>query len=81
MGQGPRQDPCRTHQINGLEPWKKWSGYHKRSLSETKMHCFKLLADKVKSKSLQSQITELRICGVILNRFTEMGTPQTVRVS
>lgn len=35
------------HSVNylGCTLWKKWSGYHRRSLVETKMHCFKLLAD------------------------------------
>ena len=80
-GYEARNETLRAVKRLGRTIWKKWSGYHRRSLSETKMHCFKLLADKVKSKSLQSQITELRICAAILNRFTEMGTPQTVRIS
>jgi hypothetical protein len=27
----------------GWRIWTKWSGYHRRSLVETKMHCFKRL--------------------------------------
>ena len=80
-GYEARNETLRAVKRLGWISWKKCSGYHRRSLSETKKHCFKLLADKVKSKRLQIQITELRICGEILNRFTEMGTPQTVRVS
>jgi hypothetical protein len=31
----------------GRKIWKKWSGYHRRSLVETKMRCFKLLGERV----------------------------------
>lgn len=31
--------------------WKKWSGYHLRSLVETKMHCIKLLGDKLNARN------------------------------
>ena len=31
--------------------WKKWSGYHRRILFETKMHCIKLLGDKLTARS------------------------------
>lgn len=41
---------------------KNWSEHNKRSFSEIKMHCFKLLADRVKSKSLQSHITMYLQC-------------------
>ena len=36
--------------------WKKWSGYHRRSLVETKMHCIKLLGDKLSARSFDSQV-------------------------
>lgn len=60
--------------------WKKWSGYHRRSLVETKMYCFKLLEDRVKSRDFDRQVAEPQICAAILNRFTALGTPQTVRM-
>jgi len=60
----------------GRTLWKKWSSYHRRSV-KTKMHCFKLLADRVKSRDFDP---ELQICAAILNRFTALGTPQTVRM-
>ena len=31
--------------------WEKWSGYHRRILFETKMHCIKLLSDKLTARS------------------------------
>ncbi len=64
----------------GRTIWKKWSGYHRRSLAETKMHCFKLLCDKVYARTFDSQVNELKICAAILNRFAQTGTPVTLRV-
>ena len=34
---------------------EKWSGYHRRSLVETKMHCIKLLGDKLTARSFPSE--------------------------
>jgi hypothetical protein len=41
----------------GRTIWKKWSGYHRRSLVETKMHCFKLLGSRVAART-ERQITD-----------------------
>jgi len=62
----------------GRAIWKKWSGYHRRSLVETKMHCFKLLADKVRARDFDRQVAELQIAADILNRFSRLGRPVTV---
>ena len=61
--------------------WKRWSGYHRRSLVETKMNCFKRLGEKVITRTFERQVAELNIRAAILNQFTEMGTPQTVAVA
>jgi hypothetical protein len=39
--------------------WKKWSGYHRRSLVDAKMHCSKLLGERVASRTLDRQNPEL----------------------
>ncbi|MFZ7337039.1 IS5 family transposase [Comamonas jiangduensis] len=61
--------------------WKVWSGYHRRSLVETKMNCIKRLGERVMARSFESQVNELHIRAAILNRFTELGRPQTVAVA
>ena len=61
--------------------WKAWSGYHRRSLVETKMNCIKRLGERVMARSFESQVNELHIRAAILNRFTELGRPQTVAVA
>lgn len=50
--------------------WKKWSGYHRRSLVETKMYCFKLLGQRVAARTLDRQINELKVRAAVLNRFS-----------
>ena len=41
-GADARNDILHTKRGLGRTIWKKWSGYHRRSLVETKMRCFKL---------------------------------------
>ena len=55
--------------------------YHRRSLVETKMNCFKRLGEKVMARTFERQVADLNIRASILNRFTELGTPQTVAVA
>jgi hypothetical protein len=65
----------------GKKIWKKWSGYHRRSLVETKMRCFKLLGERVMARDFDRQVAELQVRAAILNRFTRLGAPTTVAVN
>ncbi|MFC3669072.1 hypothetical protein ACFONG_16845, partial [Uliginosibacterium paludis] len=47
----------------------------------TKMRCFKLLGERVMNRDFDRQVAELQIRAALLNRFTRVGTPQTVRVA
>jgi chromosome condensin MukBEF MukE localization factor len=69
-----------TRQL-GRKIWKKWSGYHRRGLVETKMRCFKLLGERVMARAFDRQVAELQIRAAILNRFTRLGAPMTVAVT
>lgn len=62
----------------GRAIWKKWSGYHRRSLVETKMRCFKLLGERVMARDFDRQVAELQVRAAFLNRLTQLGTPVTV---
>lgn len=64
----------------GRKLWKSWSGYHRRSLVETKMNCVKRLGERVMSRTFARQVNELHIRAAILNRFTELGRPQKIAV-
>ena len=72
-----RNELLRTVKHLGRTLWKKWSGYHRRSLVETKMHCIKLLGDKLMARSFPSQVNEIHARVAVLNRFTELGRPLT----
>lgn len=65
----------------GRKIWKQWSGYHRRSLVEAKMHCFKRLGERVMARSFARQVVELHVRVALLNRFTRLGTPVTVAVA
>lgn len=65
----------------GWSIWKKWSGYHRCSLVETKMHCFKRLGERVMARTFERQVTELHVRVALLNRFTQMGRPVMVPVA
>ena len=54
----------------GRTIWKKWSGCYRRSLVETKMHCIKLLGDKLCARNFESQVNEIHARVAVLNRFT-----------
>ena len=45
------------------------------------MNCIKRLGERVMSRTFEHQANELHIRAAILNRFTELGRPQTVVVA
>ena len=79
-GAQARNEILRATRRLGRTIWRRWSGYHRRILVETKMRCFKLLGERVMARDFERQVAELQIRAAILNRFTALGTPQTQRV-
>ena len=79
-GADARNDILYATRKLGRAIWKKWSGYHRRSLVETKMRCFKLLGERVMARDFDRQVAELQVRAAVLNRFTRLGTPITVPV-
>ena len=80
-GADARNDILRATSCLGRKIWRRWSGYHRRSLVETKMHRFKLLGERVRSRDFDRQTAELQIRAAILNSFMALGTPITQRVA
>lgn len=80
LGAHVRNEILRATRRLGRAIWRKWSGYHRRSLVETKMRCFKLLGERVMARDFDRQVAELQVRAAILNRFTRLGTPMTVRM-
>ena len=76
-----RNETIRTAQRVGRTIWKQWSGYHLRSLVETKMYCFKQLGDKLMARTFDRQVAELHVRAALLNRFSMLPRPETVAVA
>ncbi len=62
----------------GWPLWKKWSGYHRRSLVETTMLRFKLLGERLAARAPERQAAEVHVRCAILNTFNRLGMPVTV---
>jgi hypothetical protein len=58
-------------------PGNGWSGYHRRSRVETKMHCLKLLGQRLAARDFDRQVAEFQIRVAVLNGFTALGIPVT----
>jgi len=54
----------------GRSIWNKCSGYHRRSLVETKMHGFKRLGERVMACTVERQAVELQVRMALLKHFT-----------
>ena len=80
-GAASRNEALQACQRLGRRIWKKWIGYHRRSLVETKMNCFKRLGERVMARTFERQVTELHIRVALLNRFSQLGRPVTVAVA
>ncbi|UWQ17725.1 IS5 family transposase [Jannaschia sp. M317] len=61
----------------GRTLWRRWSGYHRRSRVETKMHCVKLLGQSLMARDFERQVAEIQIRIAALNRYTALGIPVT----
>lgn len=81
LGSAHRNEAILACKRLGRSICKKWSGYHRRSPVETKMHCFKRLGERVTARTFDSQVVELHIRVALLNRFSQIGRPQTVPVA
>jgi hypothetical protein len=72
-----RNDILRTSKRVARTIWRRWSGYHRRSRAETKMHCVKLLGQRLSARDFDRQVAEFQVRVAVLNGFTALGTPIT----
>lgn len=77
-GAQARKETLRATRCLGRTIRKKWSGYYRRSLVETKVLCFKRLGERIMVRDFDRQVAEIHIRAALLNRFTRLGTPITV---
>ena len=76
----PRDGILKEIDAKGRDGWKNDSGYHRRSLAENRMYRLKQLGDKLLSRCFERQVVEAHVRVVIINTFTYLGMPQSVRV-
>ena len=72
-----RNEALRASKRFGRMIWRRWSGYHRRSRVETKMHCVKLLGQRLAARDFDRQVAEFQVRVAILNGFTALGIPVT----
>ena len=73
-------EALRASKYLGRALWRRWSGYHRRSRAETKMHCVKLLGQRLMARDFDRQVSEFQIRVAVLNGFTALGIPVTEAV-
>ena len=73
-----RNEAVRSSKYLGRALWRQLTGYHRRSRVETKMHCLKLLGQRLSARDFDRQVAEIQLRAAILNGFTALGIPKTV---
>ena len=72
-----RNEAVRASRDLGRALWRKLSGYHRRSRVESKMHCVKLMGQRLMARDFDRQVAEIQIRIAVLNRYTALGIPVT----
>lgn len=75
-----RNEALRASKRFGRTIRRRWSGYHRRSRVETRMHCVKLLGQRLMARDFDRQVAEFQVRVAVLNGFTALGTPITETV-
>jgi hypothetical protein len=70
-----RNEALRATKHLGRALWRRWSGYHRRSRAETKMHCVKLLGQRLMERDFDRQVAEFQVRVAVLNGYTALGIP------
>jgi len=77
-----RDENLRAIRKQGRQAWKKQSGYHMRSLSETAMFRLKtIFGDDLSARLFETQTTQALIRCAALNKMTHLGMPQAYKVA
>ena len=72
-----RNEALRASKYLGRALWRRWSGYHRRSHLETKMHCVKLLGQRLMARDFDRQVAEFQVRVAVLNGYSALGIPVT----
>ncbi len=77
LGARARNEAVQSSKDIGRTQWRRLTGYHRRSRVETKMHCLKLMGQRLAARDFDRQVAEVQIRAAILNGFTALGIPRT----
>lgn len=78
----PRDENLRAIRHKGRRRWKQDSGYHRRSLAETAFfRCKTIFGPTLHARAFPQQATELFIKVAALNRMTQLGMPESYRLT
>ena len=72
-----RNEILRTSKRVGPTIRRRWSGYHRRSRAETRMHRVKLLGQRLSAQDFERQVAEVQVRVAVLNGFSALGIPVT----
>lgn len=76
----PRDENLRRIRKVGRKKWKRESGYHRRSISETTMFRLKsIFGGQLRRRIFDNQAVELFIQCTILNRMIQDGKPESYK--
>ncbi|MBB5696466.1 hypothetical protein FHS87_004537 [Roseomonas pecuniae] len=81
VGADERIETLRAVRHLGRRIWKRWSGYHRRSLAETAMSRLKRLGERLAAHDPARQVAEVQIRCAILNTTNRLGMPETVTLA
>jgi len=81
LGAVARNEALQASKYLGRALWRNWSGYHRRSRVETKMHCVELLGQRLMARDFDRQVAEIQVRIAVLNGYTALGIPVTEAVA
>jgi hypothetical protein len=80
-GAGERNETLRAVRHLGRRLWKRWSGYHRRSLAETAISRLKRLGERLAAHDPARQVAEVQVRCAIINTYNRLGMPDTVAIA
>ena len=76
-----RNEALRASKYLGRALWRRWSGYHRRSRVETKMHCLKLLGQRLMARHFDRQVAELQVRIAVLNGYIALSRAENEAIA
>lgn len=61
--------------------WKRWMGYYVLSRIEAWMRCLKVFGGRIAARHPDNQTAEIQIRIALINRFSELGTAEIIRLT